>query len=167
MSTKKTSPAKKAPAKKAPAKKAPAKKTPAKKTPAKKAPQVAIVAIPFEVRYLDETAAECVVSAEEEEVAVAARTWFAVSIAPPVAKRYLHVLQVEEAGTFLLYMLADRDAEGGSPALRLPRVGAYMRALVTGSLHVLGADSPLSREQIAKHIGGHEPPPQQAKPPYT
>jgi|GEM_PF-5009426 len=163
MSTKKTTPTKKAPAKKKPNTKTPAAKKPATKS----SPSVPITAVPFDTSYLGDTGAENTVASDGEDVALATGTWFAVTIAPGASKRFLHLLQSEEQGTFVLYMLADRDASSSTSSLRLPANGAFMRALVTGTLHVLGANKPLSRAQIAKHIGGHEPPPQQAKPPYT
>lgn len=153
--------------KKAPAKKSTAKKPSAKEALVKKAPAVEISAIAFETSYLDEKGVEHKLTPEGEEIELAAGTWCALTIAPGVNKRFLYLLQAEENGAFVLYMLTDLKAVGPELMLRLPRTGAFLRTLVTGTLHVLGSNKQLSREQIAKHIGGHEPPPQQAKPPYT
>jgi hypothetical protein len=168
MSTPKTTAKKKSSSSK---KVATAKKTPttAKKTPttAKKAgPKTPphIVAIPFQLSYLDGHHVE---KMGDADVAYKQTTWFAVTITAPIGRRYLHVVQVEEGNAFVFYMIADRDAAAEGATLRLPLVGSFVRALVEGTVHVFGADKLLSRNDIERHIRGHEPPPQLAKPPYT
>ncbi len=155
---KKTSSSKKVPT----AKKAPTTTTTAKKAGPKKPPS--IVAIPFQLSYLDGHDVEQVGDAD---VPYKQTTWFAVTMTAPIARRYLHVVQVEEGNAFVFYMIADRDAAEEGPKLRLPLVGSFVRAMVEGTFHVFGADKLLSRDEIERHIRGHEPPPQLAKPPYT
>jgi hypothetical protein len=159
MSTPKTTAKKTSSSKKTSA----AKKAPATKKAAPKKP-LTIVAIPFQLSYLDGKNVEQVGDAD---VAYKQTTWFAVTITAPIARRYLHVVQVEEGNAFVFYMIADRDAVEGSTKLRLPLVGSFVRAMAEGTFHVFGADKLLSRDDIERHIRGHEPPPQLAKPPYT
>jgi hypothetical protein len=64
-------------------------------------------------------------------------------------------------------MLFDRSsaADDGN-GLRLPPSGAWLRAIVEGTVYVLASDLVLSRKSITAWIGGREPPTMPAKPPY-
>jgi hypothetical protein len=93
-------------------------------------------------------------------------TLFAVAPVAPVARRYLYLLQQEtdpESGFIVLLSIVDTSEVAGT---RVPPVGAWQRAIVRGTVHLLASDLELTREQIAAFIGGHEPPPQRAHPPY-
>ncbi len=153
---KKTAP--KAAAKKAPAKGKGASGKIAAPTPAGDLPE--IVAIPFDLNVLD--------GLEERTVttAIAPPTYFSVTLREASPKRFVHLIQTENnKGWVVLSLLG--DAEGLGALRRLPGAGAWMRAVVHGEVRVLAADVPLLREEIAKFLGGHEPAPQQARPPYT
>lgn len=162
----------KAPAKPAPkaaqktAKKAPPKST-AKKTakhhpPAGGAPQ--IEAATFRLTILEGNGTHDF-DTGVDQIVIAPPTWFAATLTAPLDKRYLYLLQKEKAtGYIVLLLLTDRDAGGGQ---RLPPAGAFQRAIVAGTVHVLGSDDPLNRAQIVAAIGGHEPPPTSTRPPYT
>jgi len=158
---KKTTPAKKSPAK-TPAVDSPGPAAQGVKLPAgppnKDEDAVEIVAIPFDLRILDGL----------DEVTfdgpVKPPTYFAVQFKGPLAKRFVHVIQKDERGWVVMILLGDRESLG--KVKRVPCEGAWLRAIVDGPVHVLGADLPLLREEIAKYLGGHEPPPTQAKPPY-
>jgi hypothetical protein len=65
-------------------------------------------------------------------------------------------------------MLYDRGSSGDdSDHPRLPPSGAWLRAVVDGTVHVLTSDLVLTRKAITAWIGGHEPPTTPAQPPYT
>jgi hypothetical protein len=96
-------------------------------------------------------------------------TWFSVTLTAATKKRYLYLVQKEtETGLIVLILLFDRSALGeDSSELRLPPSGAWMRAVVDGTVYVLASDLMLTRKAITAWIGGHEPPTTPAKPPYT
>jgi hypothetical protein len=96
-------------------------------------------------------------------------TWFSVTLAAPTGKRYLYLVQEEiENGLIVLLLLFDRTTAGGDgDGLRLPPSGAWLRAIVEGTVYVLASDLVLSRKAITAWIGGREPPTMPAKPPYT
>lgn len=160
---KKASTTKKAPAAKAIAKKEPT-AAPAKQQAGPKPPPIPITAIPFQLHYLDGDNVEQVGGSD---LAYRATTCIAVTMTAPIARRYLHLVQTEQDNAFVFYMVADRDALAGAAQIRLPQAGSFLRAMVQGTFHVFGADKRLSRDDIHNHIRGHEPPPQNAKPPYT
>jgi hypothetical protein len=67
----------------------------------------------------------------------------------------------------VLVLLFDRSAAGEQGmALRLPSSGAWLRAVVEGTVYVLASDLVLSRKSITAWLGGSEPP-TPAQPPYT
>jgi hypothetical protein len=93
-------------------------------------------------------------------------TWFSVTLVAPTQKRFLYLVQEEtDTGMIVLLMLFDRSAapDGGGP--RLPASGAWLRAIVDGTVHVLASDLVLSGKAITAWLGAREPPP--AQPPYT
>jgi hypothetical protein len=99
-----------------------------------------------------------------DEHTVEPPTWFAVVPETPPAERYVYVLQRElPSRRVVLDMLADT---GEQPATRIPPRGAWTRAIVDGTVHVLASDQALTRDDLSKYIGGHEPPTTPAKPPY-
>lgn len=117
-----------------------------------------IVAIPFDLRILDG------LDEATFDGPVRPPTYFAVQLQGPLAKRFVHVIQKDERGWVVMMLLGDRESLG--KVKRVPCDGAWLRAIVDGPVHVLGADIPLLRDEIAKYLGGHEPGPTQAKPPY-
>jgi hypothetical protein len=150
-----------------------AKKKPAatKKKPAPKEPETlalpAIEAAPFSLKIID-GGVERSFEKRADEITIMPPTWFAVALTAPVEKRYLHLIQMEkDSRKLVIFLLADRTALGAGDAVRLPAQGAWLRAIVEGTIHVLVADVGLSRAQIVKALGGHQPPPTQAMPPYT
>lgn len=92
-------------------------------------------------------------------------TWFSVTLVAPIQKRYLYLVQEEtDTGMIVLLMLFDRSA-APDDSLRLPASGAWLRAIVDGTVHVLASDLVLSGKAITAWLGAREPPP--AQPPYT
>jgi len=103
------------------------------------------------------------------ETALVPATWFSVAVTAPTNKRYLYLVQEEtDTGLIVLLMLFDRSAAADDGnALRMPPSGAWLRAIVAGTVHVLASDLVLSRKSINAWIGGREPPTMPARPPYT
>ncbi|HEY0988689.1 MAG TPA: hypothetical protein VGD80_16600 [Kofleriaceae bacterium] len=101
--------------------------------------------------------------------ALAAPTWFSVTVMAPPEKRYLYLVQHEtETGLVVLLMMFDRSAAADDGrGLRLPASGAWLRALVDGPVIVLASDLVLPRKSITAFLGGTEPPTSPAMPPYT
>jgi len=105
----------------------------------------------------------------QSDCTVVPPTWFSVTVTSPVQKRYLYLVQKEtDTGLIVVILLFDRGAasEAGG-ALRLPQSGAWLRAVVDGTVYVLASDLVLSRKAITAWIGGHEPPTTPPQPPYT
>ncbi|HEX7838364.1 MAG TPA: hypothetical protein VF469_12905 [Kofleriaceae bacterium] len=96
-------------------------------------------------------------------------TWFSVTLTEPIQKRYLYLVQKEtDTGLIVVIMLFDRSAaQGDGNALRLPPSGAWLRAVVDGTVYVLASNLVLSRKAITAWIGGREPPTTPPQPPYT
>ena len=94
-------------------------------------------------------------------------TWFSVTLVAPTQKRYLYLVQEEtDTGLIVLLLLFDRSAApDDGAALRLPSPGAWLRAIVDGTVYVLASDLVLTRKSITAWLGAREPPP--AQPPYT
>lgn len=104
-----------------------------------------------------------------DEIEIGPPTFFAVMLTAPIARRYLYLLQ-KETGTDEIVVLGlfDRESsESGGEGLRFPPSPAWARAIVDGTVHVLGANRLVSRREIVAFIGGHQPPPKPTKPPYT
>src|SRR5262249_50262109 len=101
--------------------------------------------------------------------AVVPPTWFSVTVTSPVQKRYLYLVQKEiDTGLIVVLLLFDRStAPEASGVVRLPPSGAWLRAVVDGTVYVLASDLALSRKAITAWIGGHEPPTTPPQPPYT
>jgi hypothetical protein len=125
--------------------------------------QLAIEDIEFRLTVLDDRAAR----GHDADCAIVPPMWFSVALTAPVQKRYLYLVQKEtDTGLIVVIMLFDRsDGRGGSDGLQLPASGAWLRAVVDGTVYVLASDLVLSRKRITAWIGGHEPPTLQ--PPYT
>jgi hypothetical protein len=128
--------------------------------------QFAIEDAAFQMKILDDRGArdyDC-------ECALLPPVWFSVTLTVPTRKRFLYLVQQETAtGLVVLLMLYERDtgADAERHDLRLPPSGAWLRAVVDGTVHVLTSDLVLSRKAITAWIGGHEPPTTPAQPPYT
>jgi hypothetical protein len=146
-------------------------KTPATKhhlahTPALPAPyQLAIEDTEFRMTILEDH----VPRDYDCDSALVPPTWFSVTLAAPTRKRYLYLVQEEtDTGLIVLLLLFDRtSAADDSQGMRLPPSGAWLRAIVEGTVYVLASDLVLSRKSITAWIGGREPPTMPAKPPYT
>jgi hypothetical protein len=105
----------------------------------------------------------------DSDCAVVPPTWFSVTLTEPVQKRYLYLVQKEtDTGLIVVILLFDRStAQADGSALRLPPSGAWLRAVVDGTVYVLASDLVLSRKAITAWIGGREPPTTPPQPPYT
>ncbi|HRI70753.1 MAG TPA: hypothetical protein PK156_41255 [Polyangium sp.] len=128
-----------------------------------------IQSIPFRTTYIDARGTVHDVKADKAFPHVEMRNWFAVTIEQPITRRFVHVVQVEETtGKFVLYMCLDCDAVDDE-RIRLPQTGAHVRALVSGPLRVLGADTELSYAEIEFHCAGgtREPQPSPSKSPFV
>jgi hypothetical protein len=97
--------------------------------------------------------------------------WFSVTVAASTKKRFLYLVQ-KETGTdiVVLLLMYDRaaapDTSDDTDGLRIPSDGAWLRAIVDGTVYVIASDLVLTRKSIAAWIGGHEPPTTQATSPY-
>lgn len=164
--------------------KSPGRQVRAQSTPLLPPPyQLAIEDIAFRMTVLDERGTHD----HDSDAALIPPTWFSVELAAATAKRYLYLVQHEtDTGLVVLILLFDRTAlpfgsaaRGHAPAgeyggpcddscgLRLPPSGAWLRAVVDGTVFVLASDLVLTRKSITAWIGGHEPPTVPARPPYT
>jgi hypothetical protein len=101
--------------------------------------------------------------------AIGPPTWFFVTLTAPPSKRYLYLVQQEaDTGLVVLVLLFDRCAAGEhGKGPQLPPSGAWLRAVVEGTVYVLASDLVLSRTSITAWLGGSEPPTVPAQPPYT
>lgn len=102
-----------------------------------------------------------------DDISIKPPTLFAVEPRTPMTRRYSYLLQQEtapNAGAVVLLLVF--DAQSALPT-RLPPAGAWQRAVVRGKVRLLASELQLTRAQIVSFIGGHEPPPTDAKPPYT
>ncbi|HEU4732321.1 MAG TPA: hypothetical protein VFT22_30715 [Kofleriaceae bacterium] len=126
--------------------------------------QLAIEDTPFRITVLDDP----VPRDHDCESALAPATWFSVTLSGSTRKRYLYLVQSEtDTGLVVVILLFDRTAAtSGAGELRLPPSGAWMRAVVDGTVHVLASDLVLTRKSITAWIGGREPM-TPARPPYT
>jgi hypothetical protein len=119
----------------------------------------AIEAIPFTLETLGPKGVETH-AADAKTLEFGVPTFFAAVLGQS-KKRFRFLLQRESTTSWIVvYAMGDN-------ATRLPPAGGWQRALVTGTACVLASDTPISREQMAKALGGHEPPPAQSRPPYT
>ena len=127
--------------------------------------QLAIEDAEFQMTVLDDGAPRN----HDAECPVVPPTWFSVALTAPTRKRYLYLVQKETGtGLIVVILLFDRSAAGSDPTgLRLPSSGAWLRAVVDGTVYVLASDLVLSRKAITAWIGGHEPPTTPPQPPYT
>ena len=98
-----------------------------------------------------------------DEIVVAPPTLFAVAPDAPSPRRYHFLLQKEDASGWVVLL---HVVDGAAPT-RVPAAPGWQRAIVNGTVHVIASDFPLSREDIVALIGGHEPPPSSARPPYS
>jgi hypothetical protein len=133
--------------------------------------QLAIEDTPFQMMVLEDQLPRDY----DRDCALIPPIWFSVTLTASTAKRYLYLVQQEtDTGIAVLIMLFDRNAGAhtiattdGSDGLRLPPSGAWLRAVVDGTVYVLASDLVLGRKAITAWIGGHEPPTTPARPPYT
>jgi len=127
--------------------------------------QLAIEDVEFQLTVLE----DCAPRDHDSDCAVVPPTWFSVALTAPTRKRYLYLVQNEtDTGLIVVIMLFDRSAAGGDAGdLRLPQSGAWLRAVVDGTVYVLASNLVLSRKAITAWIGGHEPPTTPPQPPYT
>ena len=98
---------------------------------------------------------------DTNEISIAPPTLFALQLTAVTTRRYLHLIQKDASDQIVLLAVID-----GSGATRMPPNPAWQRAVVDGTLHLLMSDLLLSRGDIVSVIGGHEPPPTDARPPY-
>jgi hypothetical protein len=98
-----------------------------------------------------------------DEIVVGPPTWFALVLAAATTRRYLHLVQ-REATSGQVVLLAMID---GSGATRIPPAPGWQRAIVEGTVHAIASDLLLTRADIVALSGGHQPPPTEARPPYT
>jgi hypothetical protein len=91
-----------------------------------------------------------------------------VALPAPPNKRYLYLVQQEaDTGLIVLLLLFDQSSAGEPRgALRLPPSGAWLRAVVEGTVYVLASNLVLSRKSITAWLGGSDPT-TPALPPYT
>ena len=102
-----------------------------------------------------------------DELQVGPPTLFAVAPVVPTDKRYLYLLQKEtkpETGYIVLLLVVDTREGAGT---RVPPAGAWQRAIIKGTVHLIASNLELTRDQIVAFMGGHEPPPTTAQPPFT
>jgi len=126
--------------------------------------QLAIEAAAFHMTVLEDRGARDY----DADHALRPATWFSVTLTAPIAKRYLYLVQEEtDTGLLVLLLLFDRSAAVAETSLRLPPSGAWLRAVVDGTVYVITSDLVLSRKSITAWIGGGEPPTTPALPPYT
>jgi hypothetical protein len=127
--------------------------------------QLAIEDAEFQMTVLDDG----VPRSHDSDCAVVPPTWFSVALGAPTRKRYLYLVQKEtDTGLIVVILLFDRSAAGSEAAgLRLPSSGAWLRAVVDGTVYVLASDLVLTRKAITAWIGGREPPMAPPQPPYT
>ena len=124
--------------------------------------QLAIEDIEFRLTVRDDRAPRD----HDADCAIVPPMWFSVSLTAAVQKRHLYLVQKEtDTGLIVVIMLFDGSDHGGGDGLRLPSSGAWLRAVVDGTVYVLASDLELSRKAITAWIGGHEPP--MLQPPYT
>lgn len=125
--------------------------------------QLAIEDVEFQMTVLDDGAPRN----HDAGCAVVPPTWFSVALSAPTRKRYLYLVQKEtDTGLIVVIMLFDRSAAGEATDLRLPSSGAWLRAVVDGTVYVLASDLVLPRKSITAWIGGREPPTTPPRPPY-
>lgn len=127
--------------------------------------QLAIEAAAFRMTVLEDGGQRD----RDGDSAIVPPTWFSVALGAPPGKRFLYVVQQEAAtGLIVPLLLFDRSAAGEhGNGLRVPPSGAWIRAVVEGTVHVLASDLVLSRTSITAWLGGSEPPTTPAQPPYT
>jgi hypothetical protein len=125
--------------------------------------QLAIEDMPFAITVLEDRAPR----EHDGDAALAAATWFSVTLTASTRKRCLYLVQSEtDTGFVVLILLFDRTAVTGDDALRIPPNGAWLRAVVDGTVRVLASDLALTRKSITAWIGGRDPI-TPARPPYT
>ena len=142
--------------------------TPATPTPATKAGHAVadILAASAAVDYhlvLLGSAGPMTYTEDTRDIEVSPPTWFALVPVRPTRRRYVYVLQ-KEVGTDRIVVIHLID---GSGAVRVPPANGWLRAVVVGMLHLVESDLFLSRCDFVAVIGGHEPPPGYARPPFT
>lgn len=126
--------------------------------------QLAIEDVEFQMTVLDDG----VPRNHDAGCAVVPPTWFSVALSAPNRKRYRYLVQKEtDTGLIVVIMLFDRSAAGEATDLRLPSSGAWLRAVVDGTVYVLASDLVLTHKSITAWIGGREPPTTPPRPPYT
>ena len=127
--------------------------------------QLAIEDAEFQLTVLDDG----VPRSHDAGCAVVPPVWFSVALTAPTRKRYLYLVQKEtDTGLIVVILLFDRSAIGGDATdLRLPSSGAWLRAVVDGTVFDLASDLVLTRKAITAWIGGREPPTTPPQPPYT
>lgn len=125
--------------------------------------QLAIEDAPFRMAILEDH----VPRDYDCDTALVPPSWFSVTLTRPPNKRYLYLVQEEtDTGFIAPLLLIDRSASREDTDLRLPPGGAWLRAIVEGTVYVLASDLVLSRKSITAWLGAREPPPP-AGPPYT
>jgi hypothetical protein len=101
---------------------------------------------------------------------VGASTYFAVRGTLSTALPILYVLRVGDGTNIVrIALMAHVPKLTPSPGneVRLPQTGAYLLSQTPGSIHVLATERVLTREELAKLVGGREPPPDPTERPST
>jgi hypothetical protein len=101
-----------------------------------------------------------------KEIQIGPPTLFALVPIAPVARRYLYLIQQQtDPRTALIVLMVVGDTREGGGA-RVPPQGAWQRAVVKGTVHLLASDQQLTLKQIVAYRQGHEPPPTPTQPPF-
>lgn len=124
--------------------------------------EAASAAIDFHLLVLED-GATTTYTEDTTEIMVGPPTWFALAPLEPTTRRYLYVLQKDES-TGLIVLLQMMDGAG---AVRVPPANGWLRAVVEGTLHLIGSELLLNREDFVALIGGHQGSPGSAKPPFV
>lgn len=143
---------------------------PNQETAAGVAPETApkILALPFNLTVLGSGGLVAV----DPTLPIEPPTFFQVSFSPPPEGRdCLTLIQKDAENGEIVVLLFALGVDRRSEAVELPAQGpeqiVVQRAIVRGTVHVLGSIEFMTREEIVAFIGGHEGGVQLAKPPYT
>ena len=101
---------------------------------------------------------------DTRELVIGPPTWVAVVPVPATVRRYTYLLQKEDSPSGRIVLLQMID---GSGVTRIPAGNGWIRAIIEGTFHLIESDLLLNREDFVAIIGGHEPPPVEARPPFT
>lgn len=130
-------------------------------------PAPKMTAIPFRLTALGSGG----LIAVDPTSAIEPPTFFQVSFAPPAEGDCVTLIQRDaENGEIVVLLFAlgfDRQSETIQLPVQGPEQLVVQRAIVRGTVHVLGSAEFMTREEIVAFMGGHEGGVTLAKPPYT